>query len=565
MDGAEFASTDRFRDVPRRFVNVNGRAVHYRIAGDGPAVVMLHDSPRSSRLHLDIIRHLSTRFRVVALDTPGYGNSDPLDQTNPEIDDFGDALGAALDALGLSDAPLYATHTSAKIALAHAARSRRTAPLILDGLSIPLGPPDAAFIDRYMRPFVLDGTGAYLTAEWTRMRDMVRWFPWFDQRPETRMAVPMPSDEWLSDYVIDFFSAGPSYSSAYAAAMRYDPLPALRDVACPTLIAAKADDVLYVHLERVPVDDNAALKVERLPADRHVWQNWLEETFVGATKGTERTARAASAAQPERGAAYVELSHGPMLTHSAGPTEGQPLLILDAPTTLYALRWQEALPDLPTIVPQLPGFGESAPRPSPTLESAGDALIAMLDASDISAVDVLATGYAVPLAAVLAARNPGRIDRVILDGCFEHADKPSSLCPEFPFDPAGGHVLRYWHMLRDMGANWPWHDGDTSAVRRIEPVLDPVALHRALTDILKQPDHYGDIMRAVCNTPESALYPRFSQTALVFDYPGDPAYGAAEVVAAALPAAVKAPRAPTTEQSAISVLSFLDGESRNRR
>lgn len=88
--------------------------VHYRVAGAGPAVLLLHDSPRSSRLHEPLMKVLASRFRVYALDTPGYGNSDPLPCANPTIPDFAEALGATLDTMGLAQAPIYATHTSAK-------------------------------------------------------------------------------------------------------------------------------------------------------------------------------------------------------------------------------------------------------------------------------------------------------------------------------------------------------------------------------------------------------------------------------------------------------------------
>ena len=42
--------------VRRHFVTVNGdRQVHYRRAGKGPAVVLLHQSPTSSREHVPLI------------------------------------------------------------------------------------------------------------------------------------------------------------------------------------------------------------------------------------------------------------------------------------------------------------------------------------------------------------------------------------------------------------------------------------------------------------------------------------------------------------------------------
>ncbi|MET0239985.1 MAG: alpha/beta fold hydrolase [Sphingobium sp.] len=546
--------------VERRFVTVDGRALHYRVTGSGPAVVMLHDSPRSSRLHLDTMRRLSHRFCVYALDTPGYGNSDPLDLASPAIADFGAALGRALDALGLRTVPLYATHTSAKIALEHAVNSepgKRPSRLILDGLSIPAGPPDPPFIDAYMRPFVIEGSGGYLAAEWTRMRDMLRWFPWFDQRPETRMIAPIPNDAWIADYVIDFMSAGPAYSSAYRAAMYYNPMPALRGVACPTLVAAKADDVLYGSLDSVPVADNASLTVERLPADREIWLGWLEEALAAAATETPP-----QVAQPTNGPVYASLPHGQMLVHRAGPAGETPLLILSAPTTLHGLAWAAAMPDRATLVPELPGFGESDALPSATLESAADALAAMLAALDVGEVDVLATGFASPLGAHLAARHPQAIRRVILDGCFQLGDLEGPavarrLCPVIPFDGAGGHLNATWHMLRDGEASWPWYDTDGAAARDIVPLLAADGLHDALVGILKQPEHYGDIARAACTLGYSERYPDFTQEALLLNRPSDPAYRGTNEIAARLLDARLADRPADIPGAAEAVSTFL--------
>ena len=117
--------------IDKRFVRAGGRVVHYRVAGDGPAVVMLHDSPRSSRLHMQTMQHLANSFRVFALDTPGYGNSAPLEGDHFEIADFAQALDEVIIALGLAGAPLYATHTSAKIALHYAAETAAPCLLLL--------------------------------------------------------------------------------------------------------------------------------------------------------------------------------------------------------------------------------------------------------------------------------------------------------------------------------------------------------------------------------------------------------------------------------------------------
>lgn len=563
MDDRSFAAPEPRQDVARHYVEAGGRAIHYRVLGDGPAVVMLHDSPRSSRLHLATMRALSRRFRVYALDTPGYGNSEPLDCADPTIADFAAALDAAIDALGIEHAPIYATHTSAKIALEYAASRTGTTPsgqLILDGLSIPLGRTDPAFIAAYMRPFVLDDSGGYLAAEWTRMRDMLRWFPWFDHSHQTRMPIAQPADAWIGAYMIDFLSAGPSYSSAYAAAMHYDPTPALLRVGSPVLVAARADDVLYASLDRVPVQDNPALTVERLPADPATWMAWLEDALASAVKGA--SAAPPLPAQPARGAIYTDLAHGQMRVHRSGPSGDRPLLILSAPTTLRGLAWQAALPDRATLVPELPGFGESDPLPSSTLEATADALCEMLEQLGHDRVDLLATSFATPLGCLLAQRHPDVIGSVALDGCFsldedEAGRLREQVAPVFPFDPGGGHVHRYWHMLRDGEAHWPWYDGAASAARGLSPILAARPLHDALVGILKQPEHYGDAARAGCHADDEARYAKFAQAALLLHCPADPAYGATAALAGRLARATVVERPADLTGSAQIVERFL--------
>lgn len=177
---------------------IGNRLTHYRVAGEGPKVVLLHDSPRSSRLYDNIMTQLASQFQVYALDTPGYGNSSPIEKTDPTIADFAAALDETLTTLGLGSVPLYARHTSAKIALEYAARtSSPPRLLILDGLAIRSRQPDEEFIQTYMHHYPIDSNGTFLAFEWSRIRDVMRWFPWFDRRDQTRVRSDFPSLDWL--------------------------------------------------------------------------------------------------------------------------------------------------------------------------------------------------------------------------------------------------------------------------------------------------------------------------------------------------------------------------------
>ena len=64
---------------PARTITVNGVRVHYLCEGDSdPPLVLLHAAPGSLVDWTPVFTLLSERNRVCALDTPGYGWSDPL-------------------------------------------------------------------------------------------------------------------------------------------------------------------------------------------------------------------------------------------------------------------------------------------------------------------------------------------------------------------------------------------------------------------------------------------------------------------------------------------------------
>jgi pimeloyl-ACP methyl ester carboxylesterase len=61
-------------------ITVNGVGIAYRDEGTGPAVLLVHGWPTSSYLWREQIPAIAKRNRVIALDLPGFGESDkPLD------------------------------------------------------------------------------------------------------------------------------------------------------------------------------------------------------------------------------------------------------------------------------------------------------------------------------------------------------------------------------------------------------------------------------------------------------------------------------------------------------
>src|ERR1700741_2188034 len=83
-----------------------GRAA-YREFGSGPTVLLLHATLHDRHDFDPIIEALARRYRTIAVDWPGHGDSDPVGATvDPSAPLFADVLEDVVDGLGLSRAVL---------------------------------------------------------------------------------------------------------------------------------------------------------------------------------------------------------------------------------------------------------------------------------------------------------------------------------------------------------------------------------------------------------------------------------------------------------------------------
>ena len=120
--------------------------------GDGPAVVLLHQTPRSWDEYRDVIPLLAAAgYAAIALDTPGFGASAPVPE--PSIEAWAAAVHEALDALGVQQAAVVGHHTGGSIAVEVArTRPERVSALVLSSTSLTdaafrATPPDESSVD----------------------------------------------------------------------------------------------------------------------------------------------------------------------------------------------------------------------------------------------------------------------------------------------------------------------------------------------------------------------------------------------------------------------------------
>src|SRR5260221_179163 len=89
-----------------RVAEVDGVQVHYLTAGQGPAVViLLHGYAETSRMWRPILPQLAERFKVIAPDLPGIGDS-AIPAAGLDMKSAADTIHALARQLGVEEAPV---------------------------------------------------------------------------------------------------------------------------------------------------------------------------------------------------------------------------------------------------------------------------------------------------------------------------------------------------------------------------------------------------------------------------------------------------------------------------
>jgi len=107
--------------IQSRFAEIDGVKLHYLVAGQGPAVVLLHGYTQTSRMWRPLIPKLMEKFTVIAPDLPGIGDSqipnDGLDMKTAAI-----RIHALVKSLGITKARVVGHDIGLMVAYAYAAQ-----------------------------------------------------------------------------------------------------------------------------------------------------------------------------------------------------------------------------------------------------------------------------------------------------------------------------------------------------------------------------------------------------------------------------------------------------------
>lgn len=216
--------------VRRGYVDVPGGQVHYRICdeADGVPLVLLHQTASSSQMFVELMGELAGELPTIALDVPGYGQSDPVDGPISTAA-YGELLLAALRGLGVERAWLAGHHSGAMIAAELATTDpERCAGVILMSPWYKDAAERAAYVAPALVPMQIEPDGAHLVQMWERLRTYA----------------PGSELELCHRETVDSLLAGPRVHETYAALGEQDWLAICAALTCPVLVLTGEHDVV---------------------------------------------------------------------------------------------------------------------------------------------------------------------------------------------------------------------------------------------------------------------------------------------------------------------------------
>ena len=490
--------------IKRGFVTIGDRQVHYRIAGSGPPVVLIHQSPISSKsLEMQTAAY-GDRFTAIAIDIPGLGLSDPLPCDVPTAEDLAIGLAETLDALGINRTALFGSHTGATICVEFARRyPQRTVQVLIDGFPVYTPSEQARRLATYFGTFDPRWDAGHLLWVWARFREQYLFYPWNAPGRGTRADCDVPPTEFLHSGVVDLLTAGNGYIRPYTAAYTYDAAQRVRELTVPTYFLVYRDDSLaqaHALLEGLP----SCCEVVPMPDDRTVGiEKEIELLCAARDPGNPVSLPETTSRQHGITRRYLNVEDTQLLVHEAGQAAGRPILVLPpAPGSATGLldRLSLLAAHRPVMALDLPSCGHSDRDPDG--EASLDALTDRVEqASKQLGADVDLYGVNGGALVALELGRRGATGRIAAEGVpylpGEGAAIAARYAPPIVLEPDGTHWIKLWYAVRSEQLFWPWYDQRETAIRPIGPLLDPAVLTDKVLSYMRQPESYSPLYKTI--------------------------------------------------------------------
>ncbi|MFC2032010.1 alpha/beta fold hydrolase [Chloroflexota bacterium] len=221
--------------MKRAYIDIPEVQVHYRTEGSGKPFLLLHQTALSSTEYMRVIPILARRYRVIAMDTPGYGGSD-LPPRAYQVEDYAKCVVNFLKAMGIGKTSIVGHHTGAAIALEVAAsHSEMVDKLILSGC--PYYTPEMRkerLSNPKFRPMEIKDDGSHLIRPWRSLATR------YSGRANLEKAHII-----FTNYLL----AGPRGEEGHHAVFRYESERRLPLIKSPTLLLYGTKDTFYERRE----------------------------------------------------------------------------------------------------------------------------------------------------------------------------------------------------------------------------------------------------------------------------------------------------------------------------
>jgi pimeloyl-ACP methyl ester carboxylesterase len=191
--------------IAYRSIEIDGLDIFYREAGaqNAPVVLLLHGFPSSSHMFRNLIPLLADKYRVLAPDFPGYGNSSApsVDEYDYTYERFTDVIEQFTQRLGLSSYTIYLQDIGSSVGYRLAVRhpERVTALVIQNGEAYLEGINEEFF--KPLRAYWEDRTeeNAKPLRDWLLTINGTKWHYTYGVRNEEAIS----PDNWIIDQALE--------------------------------------------------------------------------------------------------------------------------------------------------------------------------------------------------------------------------------------------------------------------------------------------------------------------------------------------------------------------------
>ena len=491
--------------ITRHFVNLPGRQVHFRVAGSGPPLVLLHQSPTSSAEMATELEWLAPDFTVISPDSPGYGLSDPLDIDTPELSHYAEALAEFLDALGIERVLIYGFHTGAMIGLEFGRLfPERCALAVINGFVVLDDEERDELLANYLYVPEPDSHATQLAWLWRRMLDQTIFFPWYKKERSARMTLNAPPGAAIHRNLLDFLRAEKGGTIAYRAAFAYPTRELAPQITAPMYFLNYARDPLSTHPERLDAIPASVTREVPLAEPADVLERAREVLLEQDLAAVDLPRRSVGTADARLQKDIVNTSQGAVSVLRSAPGTSEAVLMLhDAGSSMQSLKGlaDELAAERPVVLLDLPGHGDTDRLHIPDLTPA--TLIQLLDEVvaqlGLARIELVGFGASTVLAAAWSVSRSDLIKSLLLvDPWLFSEEEKRELRARYTPDPTPGecgeYLLRAWGFVRDSELFWPWYapTADNSLGR--DPDIDPAVLQARTVDVLKAGERFGALV-----------------------------------------------------------------------